>query len=459
MRIGGRGLAIGTGAALGAAALLLAAGALGGPATPSDAPNKIPPPAVVDPGPWQDITWERIDAPALGGPLIQSGGSIVRAGVGFVVVGQDADGVEGRQDQVGAIWTSGDARTWVKRRIVAGVPAGDTAEVRLAAAGAAGILVVGGVCCSIESPAMWLVTDGGIERLVLPAGMRTTTFLDLESGPGGFVGGGVRSDGDPVDPQYTGALWHSPDGRTWTEVDPRAADLGPGDVRDVAWTGAAWIAVGSRDEGRRSDGAVWRSGDGVVWERLAVDDPAIAGPEEEALHRVLPLGGGLFAQGGSGTHADRLACEDAMGEGTVGIPGAVLSLSCSWLVTSHWTSADGTTWLRMPPVEAPFDGPPLPAPPDGRRLISHRVMDVGGPGLVVVDAETPRRVDGSDSVGTWISDDGATWRPVGGADQFPKDEFLQDLVVDDRTIVGIGDDGWDQPNGTDVVVWIGSFSP
>ena len=347
----------------------------------------------------------------------------------------------------------------MKRRIVAGVPAGDTAEVRLAATGPAGILIAGGVCCSIESPAMWLISDDGVERLVLPDGMRTTTFLDLESGPGGFVGGGVRSDGDPNDPQYTGALWHSADGRTWTEVDPRAGDLGPGDVRDVAWTGAAWFAVGSRDEGRRSDGTVWRSGDGVEWRRIAVGDPAIAGPEEEALQRILPFKGGLFAQGGSGTHADRLACEDQAGEGTVGIPGASLSLSCSWLVTTHWISTDGTTWLRMPPVEAPFDGPPLPAPPGGRRLISHRVLDVGEPGLVVVDAEEPRRADGSDSVGTWISDDGATWRPVGGPGQFPKDLFLQDFVVAGRTIVGIGEDGWDQPNGTDVVVWIGSVTP
>lgn len=459
MRIGWRGLAIGAGAAIGAALLLLSAGVLGGPPGPSGEPVKAPPPSVIDPGPWQDITWERIDAPAMGGPLIQSGGSIARAGAGFIVVGQDADGVAGAQRQVGAIWTSRDARRWAKRRIVEGVPAGDTAEVRLAAAGSAGIVVVGGVCCSTESPAMWLVTDDGIERLVLPVGMRTTTFLDLESGPGGFVGGGVRSDGDPVDPQFRGALWHSPDGRAWTEVDPRAADLGPGDVRDVAWTGAVWFAVGSRDEGRRSDGAVWRSADGIDWERVAVDDPAIAGPDEEGIHRILPLGGGLFTQGGSGTHADRLACEDLAGVGAVGIAGATLSLSCSWLVTTHWTSTDGATWQRLPPVEAPFGGPPLPAPPDGRRLISHRVLDVGGPGLVVVDAEEPRRADGSDSVGTWISDDGATWRPVGAADQFPKDEFLQDLVVTGRTVVGIGDAGWDQPDGTDIVVWIGSFSP
>lgn len=458
MRIGRRGLAIWAGTAVLAAVLLLSSG-VAGPAVPSDGPIKDPPPVVLDPGPWQDITWERIDAPALGGPLIQSGGSIIRAGAGFVVVGQDADGIEGAQDQVGAIWTSGDARRWVKRRIVEGVPAGDTAEVRLAAAGTTGVLVAGGVCCSIESPAMWLVTNDGVERLVLPDGMRSMSFRDIEAGPDGFVAGGAQADGDPNDPSFTASLWHSPDGRAWTEVDPRAADLGPGGVRDVAWTGSAWVAVGSHDEARRSDGTVWRSPDGIEWERIAVGDAAIAGPEEEALHRILPLAGGLFAQGGSGTHADRLACEDLAGEGSVGIPGAVLSLSCGWMVTTHWTSVDGTTWLRTPPVQAPFDGPPLPAPPGGRRLISHRVLDVGGPGLVIVDAEEPRRADGSDSVGTWISDDGASWRPVGQPDQFPKDQFLQDFVVAGRTIVGIGDDGWDQPDGTDIVVWIGTFSP
>lgn len=457
MRIGERELTIGAGAAVLTAALLLSSN-LVGPATPSE--RKDPPRPVMDPGPWQDITWERIDAAAMGGPLNQSPVAIVRGGPGFIVLGQDADGVPGGERSAGAIWTSMDARTWIKQRIVDGVPAGDSAEIRLAAAGAAGILVVGGVCCSVEDAAMWLATDAGpVERLVLPKDMRSTTFLDVEVGAGGFIAGGLRSDGDPIDPRRTAALWHSPDGRVWTAVDPVAADLGPGNIQDVLWTGEAWFAVGTRDQAGRSDGAVWRSADGATWERVAVADAAIAGPEEEALYRILPMRDGLFAQGESGTHADRVACERLLGEGIVGVPDASLSLSCGWMVTTHWLSADGLTWRRAPAVQAPFAGPPLPAPPGGRRLISHRVLEVGGPGLVVVDAEEPRRADGSDSVGTWISADGATWRPVGGPGQFPRDRFLQDMVVAGRTIVGIGDDGWDQPNGTDIVVWIGSFTP
>lgn len=458
MRIGARGLAIGGGAAVLATAILLASSAVG-PAAPSEGPARDPPPAVVDPGPWPDITWQRIDAPAMGGPRNQSPVAIFRGGPGFVVVGQDADGVAGAERSVGTIWTSPDARVWVKRRITDGVPRGDTAEVRLAAGGQAGMIVVGGVCCSIETPAMWFVTDDRIERIILPEGMRSTTFLDIEAGADGYVAGGVVSDGDPRNPRFSGSLWHSPDGSRWTVVDPVAADLGQGGIQDVLWTGDAWFAVGSRDEGRRADGAVWRSVDGLDWQRIAVADPGIASREEEALRRILPLHGGLFVQGGSGTHADRLACEDLAGEGTVGIDGAVLSLSCSWMVTTHWTSLDGAIWTRMPPVEAPFDGPPLPPPPGGRRLISHRILAAGGPGLVVVDAEEPRRADGSDSVGTWISEDGASWRPVGASDQFPRDRFLQDMVVVGRTIVGVGDSDWDQPDGTDVVVWIGTFAP
>jgi hypothetical protein len=406
--------------------------------------------------PWQEVTWGRIDPPSMGGPLAQAPVSITRIPGGVVVLGHDAEGVEDAQRQIGSVWVSGDGRAWEQHVMLEGVPAGDVAELRLAAAGAAGLLVIGGVCCSVEGPAAWLAPTGlAFERVPFP-GPRAS-FMDVEAGPSGFVAVGATWVGDPNDPSYSAAIWTSPDGRTWDAVDRDAADLGPGWASDVLWTGSAWVAVGSADDGDTSDGAVWQSLDGTAWERVAIDDPAIAGPDEQGLGRVLPLAGGLFAQGGAGSHEDRERCEELLGADVVGVEDAVLALSCGWGETTHWTSPDGLTWVRSPRVEAGADGP-LPPGPGGRRLVSHRVLAEGGPGLVVVDAEgtTP---DGHDLIGTWVSADGASWRPVGEPGTFEDGMFLQDVVAVDRTLIGIAEGPFDAPTGTDIVVWIGTVRP
>ena len=425
-----------------------------GPAAPVDGVVIVAP----DPVPWGDITWERLDPPSMGGRLSQSPTAIEQVPGGFIVLGSDADGIDGAEQQVGTIWTSSDGRSWEQDRITDGVPPGDIAEPRLAAGGPGGVLVAGGICCSMEGPAMWLAQGvGPLERVQLPPAVRNAWFTDIEAGPPGFVVVGATKAGDPNDPDFTGAIWTSPDGVEWSTVDPVAAGLVPGTVDDVTWTGRDWIAVGKHDDGKTSDGAVWRSDDGVTWRRIALDDPAITGPEEESLTRVVSLAdGGLFAQGGSGTHDDRVACENLLGD-VVGVPGASLVLSCGWEIETHWTSPDGRTWTRAPAVAAPFDGPPLPPAPGGRRLISHRALAPGGPGLVVVDAEgtTP---EGHDLVGTWVSGDGATWRPVGEAGQIPG-AYLQDLVVTGRTIVGIAERVTGNADRSEIAVWVGTVRP
>ena len=427
---------------------------------PRDVPEPGKPGAAAvfdDPAAWRDVRWERIDPPSMGGQLTQSPVRIIRGGPGFIVLGRDAMGGEGREDTVAAIWTSNDGRDWAKHRLTEGVPPGDVAEIRLIAAGAPGIVVAGGVCCTVEDPAMWWSADGASwERITLPPDMQDVAFYDVEAGPGGFVVAGVSLVGNPNDPDEVAELWTSPDGRSWSEVDPEAAGLGPGHVSDVTWTGDAWVAVGKQPGGETWDGAVWRSADGVAWDRIAVDDPSITGPEEEELGRVFALEHGLVALGGAGTHADRQDCEGLLrGEGQrgpdiVGVADASLALSCGWLGEARWTSEDGSTWERAPD-----------APPDvgGRRLIEQRVIATGGPGLVVVGAEEPRRVVLGDHIGTWVSADGLTWGPVGLSPQFPDGLILADIVVVGRTIVGIGDSEWDQPTGSDGVVWIGTVSP
>ena len=245
----------------------------------------------------------------------------------------------------------------------------------------------------------------------------------------------------------------------WEEVDPDAAGIGPGAVSGVAWTGSHWLAVGKQAGGDTWDGAVWRSPDLHGWSRVAAADRDLIGADEVELYGVIPFAGGILAMGGRGSHDDRVRCEEALGVG--GLPDAVLVLSCGWLVNEHLWSADGIDWRRLPPIEPPLGGGALPPGPNGRRLISHRVIAAGGPGLVVVDAEQPRQGQepAGDIVGTWTSIDGDDWRPVGRAPQLPIGLYLNDIVVSGRRVIGIGDSEWQQPTGPDGVVWLGTVLP
>jgi hypothetical protein len=410
---------------------------------------------VADLRPWVDIRWERLDPPAMGGELNQSPYQIVSGGPGLAVLGTDADGDPENQTQMAAVWTSPDGRTWRASRLLDGVANGDTSEAQVIAAIPGALVVAGGVCCTEEERAMWWSADGLVwERLVLPLAMQGVSFFSIASGPQGFVGVGTSLEGDPNDPTENGELWTSPNGRDWTRVDPGAADIGEGWLVDVAWTGTHWLAVGKQLGGDTWDGAVWRSEDLASWSRVAANDAVLVGDDEVELGRIVPFDGGILVAGGRGTHDDRVRCEDAIG--VAGPPDAVLALSCGWLSTEHLWSADGLVWRRLQPIEPVPGGPALPLGPGGRRLISHRVMAAGGPGLVVVDAEAHDQDLPGDVVGTWTSVDGDTWRPVGDAPQFPISLFLNDIVVSGRTVVGVGDSDWDQPTGSDGVVWIGS---
>jgi hypothetical protein len=414
-----------------------------------------------DLGLWADIRWERTDPPAMGGNLNQSLSQIVQGGPGLAVLGTDADGDAGAQRSMAAVWTSPDGRDWAKARLLDGVAKGDTSEAFVIAAMPGALVVSGGVCCTVEEHrAMWWSDDGrDWERLVLPPEMLGVSFLSIAGGPQGFVGVGVSHVGNPNDPAEIGEMWTSPNGRVWEEVDPDAAGIGPGAVSGVAWTGSHWLAVGKQAGGDTWDGAVWRSPDLHGWSRVAAADRDLIGADEVELYGVAPFAGGILAMGGRGTHDDRVRCEEALG--VAGLPDAVLVLSCGWLVNEHLWSGDGVDWRRLPPIEARLGGEALPPGPNGRRLISHRVIAAGGPGLVVVDAEQPRpgQEPAGDIVGTWISIDGDDWRPVGRAPQLPIGLYLNDVVVSGRRVVGIGDSEWEQPTGPDGVVWLGTILP
>jgi hypothetical protein len=435
------------------------------PATPAPSLGEAPPidpalfaPPPLDPIPWQDVRWERVADPGniLGGPLLQDLRRVVRGGIGIVALGSDSRGEPGSFHRVTTVWLSRTGRDWAEVELNAGVKPGDVAEAWQIAAGPAGIIVIGSVCCREEAPAIWWSATGERwARLPIDPGLlRDGGVLDLAAGPGGYVAVGSQAE--------RAAIWASGDGRSWARVS-RAEDpaFGPGLVSGVVWTGRDWIAVGRQGGDPTYDGAVWRSPDLTAWRRVAVADPALAGDDEVSLWAAIPFAGGVLARGGRGTHQDRVKCEDLLG-GAGTLPELQLVLSCGWEVETHWWSVDGEVWQRLPDVTPRLGQPPLPrvGPPPGRRLIFQRAVASGGPGLVTVDYELVGDNDSADTQALWTSADGRTWTRVGNAEHFGRDEWVEDVLVAGRTVIAVGE----APErtgefGKDGAVWIGTILP
>lgn len=97
--------------------------------------------------------------------------------------------------------------------------------------------------------------------------LETTPMLDIATGADLAVAVGL-------DEEYGGAIHTSTDGLDWTPaiqvIDPLTA---------VAYGDGTWVAVGNRSfaeesgEGDGSSGAIYRSDDGVAWQRVATTDP------------------------------------------------------------------------------------------------------------------------------------------------------------------------------------------
>jgi hypothetical protein len=95
--------------------------------------------------------------------------------------------------------------------------------------------------------------------------------FDLVRGEDGWVGIGDGCRAGCEDPTWT--TWFSADGQAWSAQPlPFARDSGP---EELAWGGAGYVAMGGDREGSGDDidvkMDVWRSSDGVTWERTPAD--------------------------------------------------------------------------------------------------------------------------------------------------------------------------------------------
>ena len=170
-------------------------------------------------------------------------------------------------ERVAAIWTSVDGLAWERvtgRDGFLGAVAHGIAATgdRLVAVGSAVVDTSG----DVASPAVaWISDDGShwttVESPAFALGpMRAVTATST-----GFVAVGFGID------DRRAAVWTSPEGTTWASVahQPAFEALGkPVRMAAIAATGAGLVAAGWKSDAGNGSGVVWRSPDGLTWERV-----------------------------------------------------------------------------------------------------------------------------------------------------------------------------------------------
>lgn len=416
-----------------------------GEAEPSPSLPAGPGTGAIDPVPWNGVDWRKPRDPFVPGDPVPLRIDGLVAGNGLVA-GWGRVETPGRNqfNDFGAVFVTQDGEHWRSTALDDGVGAQDTSEPFGVGVGPLGLIAIGGVCCATEERAFWHSADGlRWTRLAIDGDLdvRDAWVARVVGLPTGWVAAGSAAG--------RAAIWTSADGRTWRAVDPGQANLGKGSISDVVVAGGRLIAVGTVDDAAGThDGGVWASEDGIAWSRIAPLDPALTGPDETELWRVVPFGAGLFMIGNHGPHEERVRCEQLLGgmASLADTPPPETALSCGWGREHHWLSADATAWLRLPPLD-PLPGQPAAA---GIRPNEFRLVGAGGPGLVNL-AEDTRPPDGDSTI--WVSPDGGAWRPLDPVGATRPVAGLGGFAMVGRTIIAVGDT--QVPNGTRPTIWIG----
>jgi hypothetical protein len=338
-------------------------------------------------------------------------------------------------NDMGAVFASPDGVRWRTVPVEHGVNAVNASTINDIAVGPDGFLAVGSVCCEPEQGAIWRSRDGlAWERIevagALEAGGQPYRIV---ASPGGWVVLEGRHAGS--------ALLHSADGVTWSTVLESEANRVSGGILAITQGPGGLLAVGTADGPDGTyDGAVWRSEDGVTWERMASEDAALAGAGEVYLHDVVGHAGGYLASGLRGTAEQRRTCEEmALLATTVDLPASPpeFATSCVLGDEAQWVSTDGISWQRVV-VDAKQVRP-----------IEFRLARPGGPGLLVLGEGS-----GAESPDTMLfgSSDGVRWEVLSNAEPMLRDVAVA-LVVREDAILAVTE-SWAEAETT-YRVWTG----
>jgi hypothetical protein len=290
--------------------------------------------------------------------------AVTVGGPGLVAVGADCQGTctnypgwENNANLDAAVWTSADGENWDRVAMpeeVAGGP-GDQVLLDVVAAGP-GLVALGyddpnydprlaedaGSAVLPTSSVFWVSTDGTEWERLLDAeaaysGTEDVRIAAITPGGPGLVA--VGQDGTHA------AVWVSSDGIEWTRVPHDESvfggpyDIGMSDVTErdgviiaVGWdeNGTTWETnIDNPAETRWERVAVWRSLDGLLWERIDPDNPAFGGGQVTREDPTNPTGGPSEAN-----------LVDA-------VPGGFVASGWSQFDRAVWISPDGLAWTRI----------------------------------------------------------------------------------------------------------------
>ena len=340
----------------------------------------------------ESLTWTRVP---LGGADSEAE-AIASFDGGLVVVGQTPDGA--------AVWTSPDGTTWMQAphdetfgpALNEGTVGMATGMVDVAVDGS-NLVAVGGH--PSLGPAAWTSTDGLEWSSASISGGADHSLEAVTAGGPGFVAVGGWQ------------VLTSVEGRAWTVAtcpECRGDDAFGGWQMDVAAGGPKLVMVGFATSTPDGGAAVWTSADGLAWERVPHDGMVFGGPWVN-MHAVTEGGPGFVAVGGG-----PLAQSDVEGEEPPWV---------AWV----WTSADGTTWQRVP-----HDGVAFSADTSMNDVISV------GDTLVAVGGEHDGSFD-DEHAAIWTSADGVVWNRAPHDDAVFGYTAMNSVAVFGDGLVAVGD--------------------
>lgn len=257
------------------------------------------------------LEWQRVPA---SGQVFGDGNSqkinhVIAFGDGFVAVGieKSAGGV------FGAVWTSPDGLTW--QRSAAADPAlgGPERYVSLERVFTVGssLLAIGTVQVPGENDvdgSTWFSHDSGLTWTEItnsasvlgdPEGARYQLIGGLTQTNAGFfmVGTEQNPAGSPSGEFINGVIWRSTDGVSWERIFDHKPDYHLQSMFDITSFAGGYAIVGTDQVGEQTQAVVWMSADGVTWRETPHSETVFGGPGIQQMNAVTAAGPGLVAVG------------------------------------------------------------------------------------------------------------------------------------------------------------------
>ena len=353
-----------------------------------------------------------------------------------------------------AVWISEDGENWT--RIVDEALGGEGDQQITAIASSEDGIVAVGLTSAGSDAAAWRSDDGIAWERVPAVQFERDGFQmawDVAWTAIGFVAVGVSDGSQDLD----GMVWHSPDGRNWSEFPEASAAVGgPGLQRLFAVHEHEGVVYLGGINGVTP--TLWSSGDGIAWTRHDlpfVEDDADVGGMATVEGRLAVAGRdgrsavtwvlgdeGWERIGGDGLGTNEMMWKLAPGDPAVGVGVDVVVEAIFLLGRGGREVSDAAVWtLEGPAIEGvrdpEFGGPAFQ---EMRGVTAFRG------GFVAVGRRTGATGDPEDvDAGVWVSTTGSSWRRIADATLGgPGWQDMLDVIVVDGTLIAVG--GNDAPS-------------